>query len=593
MSGRWFLALLGLAATSCPAPSPSSRWKPDPPAPPALPDPTPPPRDDGRLSSDVHPLRYDLDLSIDPEATSLSGRVRIGVTLDHPTRAIVLHARGPKVLTAAISSKEGKQWAQAKSRRASHSKDDPEELVLVVDKEVSAGAAEIDLQYEAPYAPNLQGAYRVEQGGKHFVFTQFEPNDARRAFPCFDEPGFKVPVHVTLTVPEGNLAVSNMPELRKRENRRSGLVSYEFRVSPPLPTYLVAFAVGAFEVRQGARDPVPIRLISLPGKAKLGTLALDAARDELALLTDYFGTPYPYPKLDLVAVPEFAAGAMENAGLITFREERLLLDEAHTSIDSRRALGGILAHELAHQWFGNLVTMKWWNNVWLNEGFATWMGTKISDRWHPAYGALSEGAQRKHWVMGVDSLPSARKVRQPVHSSSEALEAFDGITYVKGASVLGMAERWVGESVMRRGVQNYLAQHRFGKCHGERPVFGSGRRERQRRNRHDGLVPRSHGRAPRRGRTELSPSPGRSGAVAEGQPVDVSAPGRRASRCLQGALDGARLRSVAGPERTIGRSVRSFHPSVERADPEGEGMPERVSAQRAREWVLPLAPVRG
>jgi aminopeptidase N len=426
-----------------------------------LPDPSPPPREDGRLPPGVTPLGYDLDLAIDPTATSILGRVRIKVKVDSPTRAIVLHARALEVLTAAVSSHNGKQWAKTTNRRAHHGKEQPEELVLVLERPVPAGNAEIDLQYDAPYDKTLRGAYRVDQDGKSYVFTQFEPNDARRAFPCFDEPGFKVPFHVTLTVPEGNLAFSNMPELKRTENRKSGLVSYEFQTSPALPTYLVAFAVGPLEVRDGARDPVPIRLIALPGKTALGGLGLEAARAELALLTEYFGVPYPYPKLDLVAVPEFGSGAMENAGLVTFREERLLLDEKRASLESRRDLASIMAHELAHQWFGNLVTMKWWDDIWLNEGFATWMGTKITDRWH-AYGAELEGVSRKHWVMGIDSLASARKIRQPVRSSSEALEAFDGITYVKGASVLGMVERWLGEDVMQKGIRDYIQKHRFG-----------------------------------------------------------------------------------------------------------------------------------
>jgi aminopeptidase N len=461
-----------LAAACGPSSSPNARWKPDPPKPPELPDPTPAPRDDGRLPSGVTPLRYDLDLAIDPSATGILGRARIGVRLDQPTRAIVLHARGPKILTAAVSSKDGKVWAKATTRRAARSKEEPEELVLVVDRALPVGNVELDLQYETPYAKNLQGAYKVEQNGQSFVFTQFEPNDARRAFPCFDEPGFKVPVHVTLTVPENNLAFSNMPELKKSENRKSGLWTYEFQSSPPLPTYLVAFAVGPFEVREGARDPVPIRLISLPKKSELGGIALETARAELALLADYFGVPYPYPKLDLVAVPEFGSGAMENAGLVTFREERLLLDEKQASHESKSDLAAIMAHELAHQWFGNLVTMKWWDDLWLNEGFATWMGAKITDRFIPT---VRRWGRRKHWVMGRFA-GLGPKIRQPVRSPSEALES-SMASLRQGRERCSAWRALAREDVMQKGIRDYVTKHRRERCGPISSLRSTGRAE--------------------------------------------------------------------------------------------------------------------
>lgn len=455
-------ALPLLALASCAGSEPRSRWRPDPkPVAPAQVE-IPAPRDDGRLPPGVRPTRVNLELTVDPAEKSFFGRARIGVELAAPTRVIVLHAKGPKILTAAVSSPKAKVWAKASVRRAAHGKDEPEELVLELASELPAGKAEIDLQYEAPFGPSLGGLYRVEEGGRSYAFTQFEPNDARRAFPCFDEPGYKVPFQLTLTVPEGLTAVANTPELRRRESPASGLVSYEFAPTPPLPTYLVAFAVGPFEIRQGARDPVPIRLVTLPGKSRLGTLALETAREELGILADYFGVAYPYAKLDLVAVPEFGAGAMENAGLVTFREELVLLDEARASLDAKRGLWGIMAHELAHQWFGNLVTMKWWDDLWLNEGFATWMGAKVVERAKPAFGVDLERVSDKQWVMGVDMLASARRIRQPVRGSSEALEAFDGITYVKGASTLSMLESYLGEALFQRGVREYLGQHRFG-----------------------------------------------------------------------------------------------------------------------------------
>jgi aminopeptidase N len=457
-------SIYALAAllTACAAASSAPRQPPPPSAAPPKAAAAPASRDDGRLPPGVRPTRYSLDLSVDPALDSFQGRVRIGVTIERPTRVIVLHARGTRILTAAISTARKKQWARAELRMAAHGRREPEELVLATDDELPVGSAEIDLQYEAPYGPNLEGLYRVGEGGKHYAFTQFEPNDARRAFPCFDEPGFKTPYSVTITTPSANLALSNMPLAKRQENLATGLTSYEFRTSPPLPSYLVAFAVGPFELAPGAQSPVPMRLVALPGKTKLGGLALESGKDLLALLADYFEIPYPYAKLDLVAVPEFGAGAMENAGLVTFREELLLLDPERASIDARRELAGVLAHELAHQWFGNLVTTAWWNDLWLNEGFATWMGEKIVARYRPSWRIDLDVVRDKQSVMRLDALESARKIRQPVRSSSEALEAFDGITYDKGASLLRTVEHWLGEAAFRQGVHHYLEAHRFG-----------------------------------------------------------------------------------------------------------------------------------
>ena len=212
---------------------------------------------------------------------------------------------------------------------------------------------------------------------------------------------------------------------------------------------------------QGPLAPVPIRLISAKGKSHLGALAVDATAALVDKLGEYFDYKYPYAKLDIVAVPDFAAGAMENPGLVTFREELLLLDPAQASSRSRRSQAMVIAHELAHQWFGDLVTMQWWNDLWLNEGFATWMESRVVDRWQPSFGAEIEQVSDAQHVMDLDALTSARAVRQPVTSTSEAMEAFDGITYEKGAAVLGMIERWVGRDTFQKGVRAYIRQNAF------------------------------------------------------------------------------------------------------------------------------------
>ena len=422
----------------------------------------PAPREDGRLPPFIKPTRYALDLTVDPSKTTFAGRVRIGVTIDQPTRAIVLHGRGMTVRSAALASSRGKLDARASLRGARWSKEEPEELVLSFDEAVPAGEGEIAIEYEAPFSDGLRGLYRVEEGGDAYAYTQFEPNDARRAFPCFDEPGNKTPFEISLTVPKGSVAFANAKVANRREGSGGELVTFEFEKSRPLPTYLVALGVGPLDVLEGPKQPTEIRLVAAKGKAALGKLSVDAAAAHLDLLGKYFDRPYPYPKLDVVAVPNFGSGAMENPGFVTFREELLLLDPKHVSTSARRAMAGVMAHELAHQWFGDLVTMQWWDDLWLNEAFASWMSDKIVDQWRPESRARVQAIGNKSQVMAEDALASARKIRNPVRSTSEAAEAFDAITYGKGRAVLNMTESWLGEDVFREGLRRYIKKHEWG-----------------------------------------------------------------------------------------------------------------------------------
>jgi alanyl aminopeptidase len=425
-------------------------------------DSVPPPRGDGRLPAGVKPTRYTMDLSIDPSKKTFGGEVRIGVNLERPLRAIVMHGRGITVTEAFLHTARGKLVGKADLRMAAGSREDPEELVLVFPSEAPAGEAELELRYEAPFNHGLHGLYHVEDNGVSYAFTQFEPNDARRAYPCFDEPGFKVPFELNITVPKGSMAVSNTKVARQHDNAAANTVTFHFEKSPPMPTYLVAFGVGPFDVLEGPKSPVPIRLISAKGKSGLGKLAVETAAAHLDLLGKYFDRVYPYTKLDVVAVPNFASGAMENPGFVTFREELLLVDPEHASTQSRRAMAGVIAHELAHQWFGDLVTMQWWDDLWLNEAFASWMSRKIVDQWRPASQSRLESVGERSNVMAHDSLSTARKIRNPVNSTSDALEAFDGITYGKGQAVLTMIESWLGEEPFREGMRRYVKKHEWG-----------------------------------------------------------------------------------------------------------------------------------
>jgi len=426
----------------------------------------PPPRPDGRLPSQVRPLSYALDLVIDPATPVFSGRARIKVAISSPVRAVVLHAKGLDVRRATVKTPQGELTASATLRKAAGSKSEPEELVLALDRPVGPGEAELDLAYSGPFGNKMRGLYRAQDQGAWYAFTQFEPTDARRAFPCFDEPGFKTPFEVAITVPRDLVAFANMKERDRQPQAGGGQVRFEFEPSPPLPTYLVALAVGTFDVVAGAaadapRAPLDVRIIATKGKGPLAGPALSAALGLLGPLSRYFQRPYPYGKLDLVAVPAFGSGAMENAGLLTFREERLLLD-ARASLASRLGTASIIAHELAHQWFGDLVTMAWWDDLWLNEAFATWMADKAVDEQRPATRARLQALAGKARVMSEDALSTARRIRNPVGSTSAALEAFDGVTYVKGRAVLAMTEAWLGEATFREGIRRYLERHAWG-----------------------------------------------------------------------------------------------------------------------------------
>jgi cytosol alanyl aminopeptidase len=421
----------------------------------------PPPRVDGRLPGGVSPVSYDLDFSFDPSGQRFQGRASISLAITEPTRTIVMHARDLNIERVTLRRDKESWTGHAVSRQPAHSKGEAEELVIGFPEVIPRGPAELEIRYSAPFAPGLHGMYTVEESGKHFAFTQLEPTEARRVFPGFDEPSFKVPITVHATVPDGNVVFSNTP-LANTTHPKPGWVRFDFETSNPMPTYLVALAAGPLETYAGPDDVTDIRVIAVPNKAELGASAAQTASTQLRLLSEYFGSEFPHEKLDLVAVPNFAPGAMENTGLVTFREEIILLDPEHASTRSRRLMAQVMAHELAHMWFGNLVTMEWWDDLWLNEAFANWVARRTVDQSNPEFGAGIDFLRAKNRVMGLDWLASARRVRQPVRSTSEANEVFEAITYVKGESVLSMIERWVGPATFQEGVRAHLKEHAWG-----------------------------------------------------------------------------------------------------------------------------------
>ena len=442
-------------STPRPAPGVSHATESAPSAPPA-------PLASGRLPPLARPTHYALSLTLDPRQAEYSGEVHIDVEVAAPTRTLVLHARGLTIATASVLSGERALTAERLARRAVGGRDVDEELVLTTAEPIAAGRARIDLRFTGSFSPELRGAFRVRAGDDWYAFSDFEPTDARRAFPCFDEPSFKVPFDVTVTTPEGMTALANMPEGTHTDDAAAHTRTVRFATTPPVPTYLVSFAAGPFEFFEGPRTPVPVRVATVRGRAQLGRLAAETAAAHLAILGDYFARPYPYPKLDLVAVPDFLPGAMENPGLITFRDAALLLDPAQAPSRSKYYMYSIVAHELAHQWFGNLVTMAWWNDLWLNEGFATWAASRVMHTWRPELGARIDAASSAAWAREADGLESAHAIRVPVTTTSQAMESFDATTYNKGAALLAMLEAYLGEDRFRDGVRAYLNAHAWG-----------------------------------------------------------------------------------------------------------------------------------
>lgn len=409
-----------------------------------------------RLDRSVVPTHYTLELTIDPSQETFSGQVAIVVNIAEETAVIRLHGQDMTFTEAVIATGEHKHAAQVVSGENGG-------LALVIDPPLASGQATIHLSYQAPFSPVPAGLYRVEDRGQWYAFTQFEPLDARKAFPSFDQPEFKTPYAVTLHVPKGMQALTNGPQREHREDEKWDVFS--FAETKPLPTYLVAFAIGPFDLvsaEKSTNKKVPQRIIATKDKGKLAAFALKRTPPILQWLADYFAQPYPFAKLDQVAVPNFSAGAMENVGLVTYRERLLLLDEANAPIWDRMWSQVVIAHELAHMWYGNLVTMPWWDDLWLNEAFATWMSMKVVADIDPELEAPLEALSRTHWAMDLDAKKDARAIRQPIRHGGDIVNAFDAITYTKGAAVLRMIEAWLGAGAFRDGVRAYMREHAYG-----------------------------------------------------------------------------------------------------------------------------------
>jgi aminopeptidase N len=417
----------------------------------------------GQLDNSVTPTVYHIELSIDPSKDRFSGTTVIDVRLNESQDAIWLHGKNLDVSEVFL--------LDGKSNRveATYAEElDSGVARVTFAAEAPAGPAELHFTYTAPFNTSANALFKVERDGDFYAATQFEAIAARQVFPSFDQPGFKVPFEIAVTARKGDAVVANTPEVSSEE-LADGRLRHVFRKTRPLPTYLIALAVGPYDVvDQGLIPPnavrdrgIPLRGIVARGHGEQMRYALRNTAGYLTALEQYFNTPYPYEKLDLIAMPESFGGAMENAGAITYDEYLLLMDE-DSPLDQRRTYATLHAHEMAHMWFGDLVTPKWWNDIWLNESFASWMENKAASSYWPAGQFDRETQKGALGAMANDSLAAAREIREPVDHNDEINGAFDDITYEKGGGVLAMLEHFVGEEKFRDGVRLYLARHADG-----------------------------------------------------------------------------------------------------------------------------------
>jgi aminopeptidase N len=414
-----------------------------------------------RLPATVTPEHYALWFAPDLEKETFRGREAITVNLASPTSTITLNAAeitfgevtveaGGRTQTAAVTLNEANETA-----------------TFTVPAALPKGPATVRITYTGILNDKLRGFYLSKANGRKYAVSQMEATDARRAFPSFDEPAFKATFAVTMMIDAADHAISNGKQVSDTPGPEPGKHTIVFAPTPKMSSYLVALLVGDFVCRSGSSGNTPIRICSTPDKQALTAFALAAAEQQVKFFNDYFGIPYPYEKLDIIGVPDFAAGAMENAGAITFRERMLLVDEKTASVGVRKNVASVIAHELAHQWFGNLVTMKWWDDIWLNEGFATWAANKPLAAWKPEWNLDVAAGTQKQVALGLDSLRSTRAIHTVVSTPAEINEVFDPIAYEKTGSVLGMIEAFVGPEKFQKGVSSYLSKYSLGNAAGE------------------------------------------------------------------------------------------------------------------------------
>jgi cytosol alanyl aminopeptidase len=411
-----------------------------------------------RLPATLKPLAQRVELTLVPSADGFQGTSELDVELASATDVLWLNARELVVTKATARVGEAESVAQVFVS--------PERVAFRFPHALGPGRATLHLEFTGVVSKtDDSGVFHQQEGGDWYAMTQFEETDARRAFPCVDEPSAKIPWEVTLRVPKELVAVSNTP-IASTEPSGEGMKRVHFAKTKPLPSYLVAFAVGPYDyvdARPAGANKVPMRIYTPRGRTAEAAYAARTSPEILETLEAYFGIPYPYEKLDLLAIPlTVHFGAMENAGLVTVATGRLLARKENESLYFQQTWAVYAAHEFAHQWFGDFVTLAWWNDIWLNEAFATWMENKVVDAWAPTWGFNVVEVTDRSMVANVDTLVTARSIRQPIETYDDINNAFDGITYEKGASVIRMFEMYLGQEKFQKGVQNYLRAHAYG-----------------------------------------------------------------------------------------------------------------------------------
>ena len=420
-----------------------------------------------RLFKQFQPEHYNLTLVPNRQAMSFSGTITIkGKKVGRPSERITLHQKGLKV-TAATITKHDKKGDQIYPVTRLNNQDSFDEVRLHAEAQLYPGNYTVALEFEGKITTPMHGIYPCEfkhDGvSKQLIATQFESHHAREAFPCIDEPEAKAKFDLTLTTPAGETVIANTP-VKSQQTQGKNLIT-SFETTPRMSTYLLAFVYGELGYLEATtKDGVLIRTYATPDNVAMTQHSLDVAVGSLEFFGDYFKTPYPLPKLDMVALPDFSSGAMENWGLVTYREVAMLLDEASASIESRQYIATVVAHELSHQWFGNLVTMQWWDDLWLNESFANMMEYRAVDAMYPEWHiweqfVSNEGASAKR----RDSLADVQPIHCEVSHPDQISSLFDpSIVYAKGGTVLYMLMNHIGEVAFRAGLENYFTKHRYG-----------------------------------------------------------------------------------------------------------------------------------
>ena len=415
-----------------------------------------------RLPTTVTPERYQIRLTPDLTTWTFTGEESVSVKIHEPVREVVLNAAELEFHAVTATGANGKTIGGTVTLDGEN-----EQAVFTFPEPLAAGNSKLEIKFSGILNDKLHGFYRstykdADGNNKPLASTQFESTDARRAFPCWDEPAFKAVFQVALVVDQGLTAISNARVVREIPLPGTGKKEVVFADTIKMSTYLVAFIVGEFE----ATEPVmvgdaPLRVMAVPGKKQLAGFALEIGKASLEHFSRYYGIPYPGDKLDLIAIPDFASGAMENLGAITFRETALLVDSAKATRAELERVADVVSHENAHMWFGDLVTMKWWNGLWLNEAFATFMEMLAVDAWRPEWRRWDSFTISRAAAMQVDGLKSTRPIEFPVEKPEEAAGMFDVLTYEKGASVLRMLEQYLGAEAFRDGIRLYLKRHEF------------------------------------------------------------------------------------------------------------------------------------